>query len=78
MCLYIRALRVCAVNYTCLVADMWLIASGKSILQVARNSIYLSMLIFANMCDPTRYEGIELKVHCEWDERKAWNFDNYS
>lgn len=45
MCLYIIALGVWAINYTCPAADMWLIRSGKTILQVTRNSFHLSMFI---------------------------------
>lgn len=41
MCLYITTLGVCAINYTCPAADMWLIRSGESILQLVKNLLSL-------------------------------------
>lgn len=78
MCLYISALRISVVNYTCLVADMWLITSGKCILQVTRKlHLPVNAYLFKHRLS-TRYGGKGLKVYSEREERRAWNFHNYS
>ena len=69
MCLYITALGIWAINYTCPAADMWLIRSGKTILQVTRKLLPLVnvYLFFQSYIIPGGRENSikEKKAHSE-------------